>query len=73
MAIFYFIQQECAKGIQTSYVGARAENLAESLANPAIRKDTNKGKRCKMVIKQSDIRVNRMMEKKQLYLESLII
>ena len=31
-----------AKGIQTSYVGARAENLAESLANPAIRKDTNK-------------------------------
>lgn len=31
-----------AKGIQTSYVGARAENLAESLANPAIRRDTNK-------------------------------
>ena len=31
-----------AKGIQTSYVGARAENLAESLANPAIRKDTYK-------------------------------
>jgi predicted ATPase len=31
-----------AKGVQTSYVGARAENLAESLANPAIRKDTNR-------------------------------
>lgn len=31
-----------AKGIQTSYVGARAENLAESLANPSIRADTNK-------------------------------
>ena len=31
-----------AKGIQTSYVGARAEHLAENLANPGIRKDTNK-------------------------------
>ena len=31
-----------AKGIQTSYVGARAEHLAESLANPAVRDDTNK-------------------------------
>ena len=31
-----------AKGIQTSYVGARAENLAETLANPGVRDDTNK-------------------------------
>ncbi len=31
-----------AKGIQTSYIGARAENLAETLANPEISKDTNK-------------------------------
>ncbi len=31
-----------AKGIQTSYVGARAENLAEHLANPGVRDDTNK-------------------------------
>ena len=31
-----------AKGIQTSYVGARAENLAETLANPSVRNDTNK-------------------------------
>ena len=31
-----------AKGIQTSYIGARAENLAETLANPEIMRDTNR-------------------------------
>ena len=35
-------QKILCRGSQTSYVGARAENLAESLANPSIRADTNK-------------------------------